>query len=482
METDEIPNIGIVLHQEDTSRRSWRCRLIHVVSVDRACGPFRTVTVFSHPRHDLVTLCPFTETEDGKRKHQMKRRSAILITAMGLTTAAVAVVYARRGDTAPVVSSAAVTRGSIVNAVSATGVLEAVTTVQVGSQVSGTVQSLSADFNSIVRKGQVLARLEPSLYQSAIDQANANLIKADADFDRARVSLTDADVKLSRAKELSARQLIAAIELDNARVTRDTAAAQVRSAQATVTQAQASVSQARVNLSKTVITSPIDGIVISRNVDVGQTVAASLSAPVIFVIAADLTRMRLNASIDESDLGRIQQGQAVTFTVDAYPQDPFEGIVEQVRLNPVVTNNVVTYAAIVSAPNGELKLKPGMTASLNVEIARRDNVLRVPAAALRFRPNAETIAALDANARGQGRAAGANTGTVWTYREGVAIPVTVKLGVSDGAWTELADASVVEGTQLVTKVELNGAAASQPASSFTNGNPLLGGQPQGRGR
>ena len=199
-----------------------------------------------------------------------------------------------------------------------------------------------------------------------------------------------------------------------------------------MTQARASVNQARVNLSKTVITSPIDGIVISRNVDVGQTVAASLSAPVIFVIAADLTRMRLNASIDESDLGRIKEGQAVTFTVDAYPQDMFEGIVEQVRLNPVVTSNVVTYAAIISAPNAELKLKPGMTASLNVEIARRDNVLRVPAAALRFRPNAGTLAALHANASVPARAAGENTGTVWTYRDGAATPVTVKLGVGDG--------------------------------------------------
>ena len=407
----------------------------------------------------------------------MKRRSAILITVVAVITTAVAVVYARRGETAPIVSSAAITRGSIVSAVSATGVIEAVTTVQVGSQVSGTVQSLSADFNSIVRKGQVIARLEPSLYQSEIDQASANLIKAEADFERTRVSLTDAEMKLARAKELSLRQLIPAIELDNARVTRDTAAAQVRSAQATVTQARASVNQARVDLSKTVITSPIDGIVISRNVDVGQTVAASLSAPVIFVIAADLTRMRLNASIDESDLGRIKEGQAVTFTVDAYPQDMFEGIVEQVRLNPVVTSNVVTYAAIISAPNAELKLKPGMTASLNVEIARRDNVLRVPAAALRFRPNAGTLAALHANASVPARAAGENTGTVWTYRDGAATPVTVKLGVGDATWTELVDSSLVEGAQLVTKVEVDGSAASQPASSSTNGNPLLGSQP-----
>jgi HlyD family secretion protein len=403
------------------------------------------------------------------------------MTVLGVATAAVTVVYARRGETAPIVTSAAITRGSIVSAVSATGTLEAVTTVQVGSQVSGSIESLSADFNSIVRKGQVLARLEPSLYQSAIEQANANLTRADADLDRTRVALADAEVKLARAKELSARQLIPANELDGAAVARDTAAAQVRSSQAAVTQARASVSQARVNLSKTVITSPIDGIVISRNVDVGQTVAASLSAPVIFVIAADLTRMRLNASIDEADLGRIQQAQAVTFTVDAYPQDTFEGVVEQVRLNPVISSNVVTYAAIISAPNDELKLKPGMTASLTVEIARRDYVLRVPAAALRFRPNAETVAALNANASAPARAAGENIGTVWTYAEGVATPARVKLGVSDGAWTELVDPALAEGTQLVTRVELGGESASRPtAPASTNGNPLLGTQPQRR--
>ena len=171
----------------------------------------------------------------------MKKRAGILITLAGLTVATVTVVYARKGDTAPVVTSAAVTRGSIVNVVSATGTLEAVTTVQVGSQVSGAVESLNADFNSIVRKGQVLARLEPSLYQSAIEQAKANLVKAEADFERTRVGLDDTEVKLGRAKELATRQLIAATELDNAEVARDTAAAQVRSSQAAVTQAQSVV-------------------------------------------------------------------------------------------------------------------------------------------------------------------------------------------------------------------------------------------------
>ena len=394
----------------------------------------------------------------------------------GLATAAAAVVYARRPDTAVSVSSAAVTRGAIVNAVSATGTLEAVTTVQVGSQVSGTVESLSADFNSIVRKGQVLARLDQSLLQSALEQASANLVRADADLERARVALADADVKLARARELSAKQLIAATELDSAGVNRDTAAAQVRSAAAARSQASASVNQARVNLSKTVITSPIDGIVISRNVDVGQTVAASMSAPTLFVIAADLTRMRLNASIDESDLGRVRQGQPVTFTVDAYPQDVFRGVVEQVRLNPVVSNNVVTYAALITAPNPELQLKPGMTASLNVQIERRDNVLRAPAAALRFKPNADALAALQGSAPAPQRAR-PGIATVWLYADGTATPMQVTLGVSDGAWTELIDAPFSEGAQLVTRVEAGETQATRPPATTSNGNPLLS-QPQ----
>ena len=411
----------------------------------------------------------------------MKNKVGILVTLIALTVAAVAVVNARRSDSAPAVTTAPVTRGSIVDAVSATGTLEAVTTVQVGSQVSGAVEFLNADFNSIVRKGQVIARLEPSLFQSAIEQARANVVKAEADLDRARVSLADADTKLTRAKELSARQLIAATELDAASVARDTAAAQVRSGEASVSQARASLGQAAVNLSKTVITSPIDGIVISRNVDVGQTVAASLSAPTLFLIAADLTQMQLNASIDEADLGRVAAGQTVSFTVDAYPQQPFIGRVEQVRLNPVVASNVVTYAAIISAPNPELKLKPGMTASVSVEIARRDDVLRVPAAALRFKPTADVRKVLNAPAAPAKAAAGA--GTVWTVSGETATPVAVKLGESDGTWTEVLDAPFAEGTQLVTRVETGGSSASRTTPAAKTTSPLMGNQPGGpRGR
>lgn len=237
-----------------------------------------------------------------------------------------------------------------------------------------------------------------------------------------------------------------------------------------MTQARASVQQAQVSLSKTVITSPIDGIVISRNVDVGQTVAASMSAPTLFVIAADLTRMQLNASIDESDLGSVAKGQPVRFTVDAYPGTTFTGAVEQVRLNPVVVSNVVTYAAIISAPNPELKLMPGMTASLTVEVARRESVLRAPAAATRFRPTPELLEALGAPA--------AKGSVLWQVTGESITPVPVTTGLSDGTWTELIDTTLEEGTQVVTRAAV-GTAQSTTTPARSN-NPLMGTTPPRR--
>ncbi len=407
----------------------------------------------------------------------MRHKFIILAVILGLTTLSLRAFYGREGSAEPDVTTAAVTRGDVVSAVSATGTLEAVTMVQVGTQVSGAIQSLHADFNSLVRKGQVLVRLDPSLYQSAIEQARANLVRAEADLDRLKVTAADAEVKLARAKDLSARQLIAAIELEAAEVAVQSAAAQIRSSAAQVTQARAALTQANVNLQKTVITSPIDGIVIARNVDVGQTVAASLSAPTLFEIAADLRHMRLNASIDESDLGRISAGQIVQFTVDAYAGETFEGQVQQVRLNPTVVQNVVTYAAIISAPNPELKLKPGMTANLNVEIARGDNVLRVPSAALRFRPSAELLQTLGAPAP-ERLAVDSVKAIVWQWIDGAARPITVYTGVSDGTQTEITG-PLTEGAQVVTRVTLAAGAEAAPAASRSS-NPLMGGQPQRR--
>ena len=330
----------------------------------------------------------------------------LIVAAIG---AGVGAYVVRRGSTEIQVTTAPATRGDVIDAVGATGTLQAVTTVLVGSQVSGNISYLGADFNSIVKKGQVIARVEPSVFDAQLQQARANLAqtranltKAQSDLDRARVQLTDAQQKYARAKELASRQLLPQSELDAAKIAVDTADATLASQVATVTQAQAGVAQSQaqvnqnqVNLDHTVIVAPIDGIVTQRSVDVGQTVAASMQAPTLFVIAADLTKMQVNANIDEADVGRIRPGQHVTFHVDAYPTEMFEGTVSQVRLQPVVVQNVTTYGTVIDVPNLQLKLKPGMTANVKVEIAKRTGVLRVPNAALRFRPTAEVFAALN---------------------------------------------------------------------------------------
>ena len=422
----------------------------------------------------------------------MKRKlsiAAALVTITGLSAAA---MYARRDGEAPVVAADAVSRGSILTVINATGTLEAVDTVQVGTQVSGTIQALGADFNSIVKKGQVLARLDPSLIQADIERARANLLGAEADVERIRVQRDDAATKLSRANELAARQLISRSEVDTADITLRTNEAQLKGAMAQVTQARAALSQAEVNLRKTVITSPIDGIVISRSVDIGQTVAASLQAPTLYTIAADLSQMQLNASIDESDLGNINDGQPVTFTVDAYPNEVFRGRVQQVRLNPVIASNVVTYAAIVSAPNAQLKLKPGMTATLTVEVTRRDNVLRIPSAALRFKPSKSVLAALaEGPADGGGSGTGARPvatagtaappagrGTVWIYEGERLRPAEVRIGATDGSFTELVSGDVQEGTKLATRVTMPGATSGSTAPAASTSNPLMGSGPR----
>jgi HlyD family secretion protein len=323
-------------------------------------------------------------------------KKLILIVLVLVAVGVGAGVYTMRRNTAePTVTTQPLSRGDIVDTVGATGTLEAVETVDVGTQVSGVVQSLFADFNSIVRKGQVIARLDPSLIQTQIEQQTANVVRAEADLERLRVGLADAKQKLERAQQMSERNLIPRTELETAEVNVKSAEAQIRSSAAALTQARAQLNAQRVNLAHTVIEAPIDGIVISRNVDQGQTVAASMNAPTLYVIAADLTKMQVIANIDEADVGRMRPGQVVSFRVDAYPNDTFRGAVQQVRLQPAVVQNVVTYSTVISVPNPDLKLKPGMTANVSIEIARKNDVLRVPNAALRFRPTPDMFAALN---------------------------------------------------------------------------------------
>ena len=324
----------------------------------------------------------------------MKKMLFVLIVGAGVTVYG---YYYGFGTTefVPNVSTVTLTRGDIVDTVGATGALEAVTTVQVGSQVSGIIEALYVDYNSIVREGDVIARLEPSLFETQIEQGEANLARSEADVERLQVTVDDTRAQLARSEDLFSRDLISTTELEAAQVAVRLAAAQLKSSQASVTQSRASLNQNEVNLGHTVITAPIDGIVIARQVDMGQTVAASMSAPELFIIAADLTKMRVIANIDESDVGRIRPDQVVTFTVDAYAAEDFEGTVSQIRLEPVVQQNVVTYATVIDVPNNELKLKPGMTATVTLEIARRENILRIQNSALRFRPTPAMFAALN---------------------------------------------------------------------------------------
>ena len=337
------------------------------------------------------------------------KRAVIALLIIAGAGAGAWVYYVRRAGPEIGAVTSPITRGDIVDAVSTTGTLQPVTTVQIGSQVSGNISYLGADFNSIVKQGQIIAKLDPSLLQAQLEQSRANVLRSQADvaqseanLARARVTLLDAQQKYARAKLLDAKGLAPQADMDAAKIAVDSAQSSLQSAEAalnsskaSVGQSQANFNQAQVNLDHTIITSPVDGIVTQRSVDVGQTVAASMQAPTLFIIAVDLTKLQVSANIDEADIGRIRPGQRATFRVDAYPTDTFEGTVAQVRLQPVVVQNVTTYATIIDAPNSDLKLRPGMTATLRVEVSQKTDVLRVPSAALRFRPSADVFAALN---------------------------------------------------------------------------------------
>ena len=347
----------------------------------------------------------------------MKKLILVLIVLVAIGGAATA-YYMKKGAPEPTVTTAQLTRGDIVETVGATGTMQAVETVDVGTQVSGVVLELMADFNSIVKKGQVIARLDPSLIETAIEQREASVTRARADLDRLRVSLADGVRKHEQAKKLWAGQLIPRDQLDTAELNVKQFESQIKSSEASLTVAIADLNTQKVNLGHTIIKAPIDGIVISRNVDQGQTVQASMNAPVLYQLAEDLTKMQVLASIDESEIGKVRPGQAVTFRVDAYAGDTFHGTVRQVRLLPITVQNVVTYSTVIDVPNNEYKLKPGMTATVNIEIARRDGALRVPNAALRFRPTTDIFAALkqepppemQPRGRGQGGPGGPRAG------------------------------------------------------------------------
>ena len=356
---------------------------------------------------------------------------------------------------------ARVERGDVVARVTATGTLSPRVTVQVGSQVSGRIAELKADFNTSVKKGQVIAKLDPRMFGAAAEQSRANRAAAGADVEKARAELEAAERVLERTTRLAEQNLVAKAELDTATTTAKAARAAVASAQGNRAQATASHNQAQVNLGYTTIKSPIDGIVVSRNVDVGQTVAASLQAPTLFTIAEDLATMQVHAAVSEADVGRLASGMPASFTVDAYPGDKFKGVIRQIRDAPQTLQNVVTYDAVIDVDNADLRLKPGMTANVTFVFAERKNVLRIPMAALRFRPSdallaerapGEQPAQEKKGKKGKDKAAADPQGPkkVWKLAGDRLAEVTIEVGVSDGNKVEVTQGELAEGDVIVT--------------------------------
>jgi HlyD family secretion protein len=348
--------------------------------------------------------------------------------------------------------TAKVEKGEIVDAITATGNINAVITVSVGSQVSGTIQQIFVDFNSRVRKGQVIALIDPQLLKAAVVQARGGVDNGKAALEKAQVGVIDTERTNRRNQELIKDGFVAQADVDSSQTAWEQALAQKRSAEAALQQTMGALKVAETNLEYATIRSPVDGIVISRNVDVGQTVAASFQTPTLFSIAQDLTKMQVDTNVDESDIGRAVVGQTVTFTVDAWPEKTFTGEVAQVRNSPIVTQNVVTYNVVVRVDNRELLLKPGMTANVSIEVKKFTGVLKIPNAALRYRPTAKGTEAESAGKRpGNGKAKEAGGQRVYLLgKDGKPVPVPIKAGVSNGTFTVLEEGNLKEGDLLVT--------------------------------
>lgn len=349
----------------------------------------------------------------------------------------------RDGAKSPPYRTAPVERGGIRETVLTTGNLNAVTTVQVGSQVSGTVQQIFADFNSRVTKGQVIAQIDPRLLEASVVQARGSLANARAALERADVMIVDAERTYRRNRELVGDGFVAQADVDAAQTAYETALAQRRSAEAQVRQAEGVLSSAETNLRYTTIHSPVDGIVISRDVDAGQTVAASFQTPTLFTIAQDLTKMQIDTNVDEADIGKVTEGQTATFTVDAYPERSFSGSVVQVRNFPVVTQNVVTYNVVVRVDNEELLLKPGMTANVSIHVRELPDVLKIPNAALRFQPSGEVRPR-------EAKPAGARS-VYLVGKDGRLQAVPVRIGISDERHAQFVEGELREGDLLVVE-------------------------------
>jgi HlyD family secretion protein len=366
-----------------------------------------------------------------------------------------------------------VERGEVDLVVTATGTINPVINVLVGSQVSGTIKALYADFNSQVKEGQVIAQIDPAIFEAQVEQGMANVLNAQANVENAKANLVKAEVAIQDAKRtldrnqpLLERKVIAQATLDTAQANYDTAMAQkevakaqVESAQAQVGQSKAALSMAETNLRYATIRSPVNGTVISRNVDVGQTMAASLQAPTLFTIAKDLTQMQVDTNVSEADVGRITVGQDSTFTVDAYPGRIFRGRVSEIRNAPIIIQNVVTYDVVIRVDNKDLKLKPGMTANVSIMIAHREGVLKIPNAALRFRPvSAKSESGKGGSPQkvgGQAKSSEGDQGKpgkVWVLSPaGEPTPLSIVIGITDGTFSEVMSGDLREGGEVIVE-------------------------------
>jgi HlyD family secretion protein len=370
-------------------------------------------------------------------------------------------------------------RRHIVGRITASGTLSALVTVQVGTQVSGRVQKLNADFNSPVKKGEVVAKIDPQLFEASVQQAQANYQSGQAGVITAQAGALNADKQYARTKALHEQNLAAQSDLDTAEANVAISHAAIDSAKASLAQALASLHQANVNLSYTNIVSPIDGVVISRSVDVGQTVAASLSTPTLFTIAQDLTKMQVDTNVAEGDVGRLEVGMKAFFTVDSFPGQRFVGKIRQIRNSATTVQNVVTYDAVIDVDNTDLKLRPGMTANVTVVYAERQKALAIPNAALRFRPppslassaasSGETPHRRPHSAPGGAPNDAGEPRTIWVIRGGGPQAVSVHTGLTDGTITEVIDGDVNEGDQVV----VDATSPDSPAASSSAGGPSM---------
>lgn len=387
----------------------------------------------------------------------MNKKKALVIAAVAaIATLAVWLLSGGKKEEKITFDTAAVAPTNIMNSITATGTIEPVTSVTVGTQVSGIVSKLFVDYNSVVKKGQVIAELDKTNLMSQLNTAKTQLATA-----QSQLNYQTANYK--RYKTLFEKGLVAADDFDNAKLSYTQAKEQVVSAKEEVQRAQT-------NLGYATITSPIDGVVLSKSVEEGQTVAASFSTPELFTIAQDLTNMQVVADVDEADIGDVKEGERVSFTVDAYPDDTFEGEVKQVRQEATTTNNVVTYEVVISAPNADLKLKPGLTANVTIYTAERKGVLSVPSKALRFIPQKETVGKMKivdvANAKNK----------VWTIEGNSIVAHKVNIGMTDGTNTQIVG-GIAEGTKVITGLNVTGGEEKMPMEAQGEKSPFAPGPP-----